>query len=168
MGSLSAQLSQQNLAFRSTIWKYFDSSQGTYEDARNADPETLVEILVGHCTKFTRIYLVLDAVDECPNHGRPSYRSLLLDSLKKIQQMGLGQIQILCTSRPTMDIQEAFAGTPTIPVLSGFNSADIKLYFEVEIERKIREKPRWLGEEKPGRVLKERIVSRLVDKANGM
>lgn len=82
--------------------------------------------------------------------------------------MGLGQIQILCTSRPTMDIQEAFAGTPTIPVLSEFNSADIKLYVEVEIERKIREKPRWLGEEKPGRVLKERIISRLVDKANGM
>ena len=30
MGSLIAQLSKQDLAFRSAVWKYFDSTHGAY------------------------------------------------------------------------------------------------------------------------------------------
>jgi hypothetical protein len=168
MGSLTAQLSKQSLAFRAAVWKYFDSSQGTHEAARNAEPETLLEILLGNCVKFSQIYLILDAIDECSNRGRPSPRSQLLDYLTKIQEGGKGQIQILVTSRSTMDIQEAFSGKPAIPVLSESNSADIELYVRTETERKIREKPRWLGDSKSTEIMKDSIVSRLVNKANGM
>ena len=41
MGSLTAQLSKQSLAFRAAVWKYFDSSQGTHEAARNAEPDRI-------------------------------------------------------------------------------------------------------------------------------
>jgi hypothetical protein len=168
MGSLTAQLSKQSLAFRAAVWKYFDSLQGTHEAARNAESETLLEILLGNCVKFSQIYLILDAIDECSNRGRPSPRSQLLDYLTKIQEGGKGQIQILITSRSTMDIQAVFLGKPAIPVLSESNSADIELYVRTEIERKIREKPRWLGDSESTEIMKDSIVSRLVNKANGM
>jgi hypothetical protein len=79
MGSLTAQLSKQSLAFRSAVWKYFDSSQLTHEAARNADPERLLELLIGNCLKFSRVFLALDAIDECSNQARPSSRSQLLE-----------------------------------------------------------------------------------------
>lgn len=168
MGSLTAQLSKQNLAFRSAVWKYFDSTQGAYEAARSAEPETLLDILIANCVKFSRIYLVLDAIDECSNQGRHSSRKLLLDYLTKIQDKGKGRIRILITSRPMTDIREAFSSNPTIPILSECNSADIELYVRAETERKIQGKPRWLGDEESTRNVMENIVSRLVEKANGM
>jgi hypothetical protein len=168
MGSLIAQLSKQNLAFRSAVWKYFDASQGTYEAARNAEAEPLLEVLIANCAKFSRVYLILDAIDECSNQGRPSSRSQLLDCLTKIQKRGMGQIQIVVTSRPTMDIREVFSSVPNIQISSESNSADIELYVRTETETKIQEKPGWLGNEEDTRILKHQIVSRLVDKASGM
>jgi hypothetical protein len=168
MGSLTAQLSKQSLTFRAAVWKYSDSLKSTHEAARSAEPETLLEILLGNCVKFSQIYLVLDAIDECSNRGRPSPRSQLLDYLIKIQEGGKGQIQILVTSRSTMDIQGAFSGKPAIPVLSESNSADIELYVRTETERKIQEKPRWLGDKERTQIMKDSIISRLVNKANGM
>ena len=168
MGSLTAQLSKQNLAFRSDLWKYYDSSQGTHEAARNSDPKVLLDILIANCVRFRRVCLILDAIDECSNRGTPSPRSQLLDYLTQIQERGMGRIQILITSRPTMDIQEVFSSTPTITISSESNSADIELYVRTEMERKIQEKPRWLGDEGDTRTLKHSIVSTLVEKANGM
>jgi len=168
MGSLIAQLSKQDLAFRSAVWKYFDSTHGAYEAARSAEPETLLDILLTNCVKFSRIYLVLDAIDECSNQGRHSSRKLLLDYLAKMQDKGKGRIRILITSRPMTDIREAFSSNPAIPILSECNSADIELYVRAEMERKIQEKPRWLGDEESTRNVMENIVSRLVEKANGM
>lgn len=67
-----------------------------------------------------------------------------------------------------MDLQEALSNRPTIPVLSEYNSVDIELFVRAEIERRLQEKPRWLGDEESTRILKDHITCKLVEKANGM
>lgn len=171
LGSLTAQLSRQNLAFRAALWKYYDASRKTYNAARSVEPEALVEILIQNCGAFSEVFLVLDAIDECSNRSRqgsPSLRCLLLDCLIGIQKKAKGRIRILITSRPTVDIKKAFSNTPSITVLSKLNSPDIRLYVEEELEKKIQKDLTWLGEEVDPKTVQLLIVSRLTDKANGM
>jgi hypothetical protein len=52
------------------------------------------------------IYLVLDALDECPNTtGMPSSRGKVLALVEKLVQLNLPNLHICITSRPEIDIR---------------------------------------------------------------
>jgi hypothetical protein len=54
------------------------------------------------------IYLVVDALDECPNSpGAPSPRELVLDLIEDLFESHLANLRFCITSRPEVDIQEA-------------------------------------------------------------
>jgi hypothetical protein len=54
------------------------------------------------------IYLVIDALDECPNSpGAPSPRELVLDLIEDLFESHLPNLRFCITSRPEVDIQEA-------------------------------------------------------------
>jgi hypothetical protein len=54
------------------------------------------------------IFLVVDALDECPNSpGAPSPRELVLDLLEDLFKSNLPNLRFCITSRPEVDIQEA-------------------------------------------------------------
>ena len=51
------------------------------------------------------IYLILDALDECPNtYGLPSPREQVLELVKDLVKLSLTNIRICVTSRPEIDI----------------------------------------------------------------
>ena len=51
------------------------------------------------------IYLILDALDECPNtSGLPSARKQVLDFLKDLFELSLSNLHLCLTSRPEIDI----------------------------------------------------------------
>ena len=52
------------------------------------------------------IYIILDALDECPNtFGVPSPRELVLDLVKELVELSLPNLHICVASRPEVDIQ---------------------------------------------------------------
>jgi hypothetical protein len=52
------------------------------------------------------IYLVIDALDECPNmSGMPSPREKVLDLLKELVELSSPNLHICVTSRPEVDIR---------------------------------------------------------------
>ncbi|KAH9166824.1 hypothetical protein EDB89DRAFT_185072 [Lactarius sanguifluus] len=54
------------------------------------------------------IYIILDALDECPNtSGIPSARMQVLDLLKDVVGLQLANLHICLTSRPEIDIRAA-------------------------------------------------------------
>ena len=54
------------------------------------------------------IYIVIDALDECPNtFGMPSPRELVLDFVKELIELSLPNLHICVTSRPEIDIRTA-------------------------------------------------------------
>ena len=52
------------------------------------------------------IYIILDALDECPNtFGLPSPRELVLDLVKELVELSLSHLHLCVTSRPEIDIR---------------------------------------------------------------
>jgi hypothetical protein len=54
------------------------------------------------------IYIILDALDECPDtFGMPSPRELVLNLVKELVELSLPNVHICVTSRPEIDIRTA-------------------------------------------------------------
>ena len=54
------------------------------------------------------VYLIIDALDECPNHtGIPTSREEVLDLVQDLVDLHLPNVHIFVTSRPEIDIQMA-------------------------------------------------------------
>jgi hypothetical protein len=52
------------------------------------------------------IYIIMDALDECPNtFGLPSPRELVLDLVKELVELSLPNLHFCVTSRPEIDIR---------------------------------------------------------------
>lgn len=179
-GCMTAQLTQQNLAVRHAVWAYLASFQKSYLEARSVDYKELAKIMIKTCEKFKHIYLVIDAVDEFlppskpkeSSHGDWSHRKALLDTLIHLQKDGKGKIKVLITSRPTMEIQSALREVSRISISGESNSEDIELYVRANLEKEMennteRGEKLMVGEQQSP-TIKSCIVSKLVEKANGM
>jgi hypothetical protein len=77
---------------------------------RLPDDETLTQCLKDMLEhpRLPPIYLVVDALDECPNSpGAPSPRELVLDLIENLFQSHLPNLHFCITSCPEIDIEEA-------------------------------------------------------------
>ena len=78
------------------------------EGARAPSDETLTKCLTEMVSLPVPdpIYIVLDALDECPNNsGLPTAREEVLDLVHDLVSLGLPKLHICVTSRPEIDIQ---------------------------------------------------------------
>ena len=76
--------------------------------ARAPSDETLTKCLVEMVSLPVPgpVYIVLDALDECPNNsGLPTAREEVLDLVNDLVGLGLSKLHICVTSRPEIDIQ---------------------------------------------------------------
>jgi hypothetical protein len=78
------------------------------EGARKPSDETLIKCLTEMVSLPVQapIYLILDALDECPNNsGLPTPREEVLDLVSDLVNLRLPKLHICVTSRPEIDIQ---------------------------------------------------------------
>jgi hypothetical protein len=88
----------------SRIYKAHDN--GAHKPSTRAMIACLKEILA--LPGQGPIYIILDALDECPNTcGIPSARKQVLDLLKDLVVLQLSDLHICVTSRPEIDIRTA-------------------------------------------------------------
>jgi hypothetical protein len=76
--------------------------------AHKPTDDTLIQILKDTltCSNHGPIYIIMDALDECPNtFGLPSPRELVLDLVKGLVELALPNLHICVTSRPEIDIR---------------------------------------------------------------
>lgn len=111
------------------------------------------------------IYIILDALDECPNDsGVNTPRDRVVELVEKLVDLNLANVRICATSRPEADIQAALA-TLTSHTVSLHDEdgqkKDIVNYVKsvVYSDRKMR---RWRVEDK------EMVISTLSQRAEGM
>ena len=63
------------------------------------------------------VYLIVDAVDECPNNsGMPTPREEVLDLVTNLVNLRLPNLHICVTSRPEIDIQTTLEPLTSLPV----------------------------------------------------
>ena len=111
------------------------------------------------------IYLIMDALDECPNDfGLPTAREEVLDLINDLVGYNLPNLHICVTSRPEIDIQTALEPLTTLRVSLHNQTGqkeDIMDYVSsvVYSDKKMR---RWREED---RML---VIETLSERADGM
>lgn len=110
------------------------------------------------------IFLVADALDECPKNGDRELRNELLELIAEIKSWSPSNIHLLVTSRQELDIKEKLTPLLTTSAISIQGSgveADIKKH----IENQLATDPKLKGWSSD---LKMCIERALVEGANGM
>jgi hypothetical protein len=111
------------------------------------------------------IYIIVDALDECPNSsGAPSPRELVLELIEDLVGLHLPNLRICVTSRPEADIQEILDPLVSYSVSlhdEAGQKQDIMDYINsaVQSDRKMRN---WRAEER------QLVIDVLTQRADGM
>jgi hypothetical protein len=128
--------------------------------------EQLEDSLKGSTRDFKRIYLVLDALDECPlTNGE---RERLLKVLRHIHGWALTNLHVLCTSRPEpvikAELAPLFREPATSPIDLQRRSVNMNKDIGTYIDQRIASSPfnSWPPE------IKGEVKNILTEKANGM
>jgi hypothetical protein len=81
-------------------------SLGEYKNTGGRpDTDTLVKALIASMQGFSAVYIIIDALDECPKLN--DERKKLLTSLRYILKVAPDSLHLLCTSRKEVDIDKA-------------------------------------------------------------
>jgi hypothetical protein len=113
------------------------------------------------------VYLILDALDECPNNsGVPSSRAQVLGLVKELVDLRLPSIHICVTSRPEVDIQDTLGSLASHSVSLHEESGqkkDIADYVRSVVNsNSVRAQRRWRD------VDKDLVIKTLSERADGM
>ena len=110
------------------------------------------------------IFLIIDALDECPNTSLPSHRNQVLELLEDLVDSKLPNLRICVTSRPETDIKPILEPLTFRSVClhdEGGQKEDIESYIKsvVNTNKKMR---RWTP------VHKRLVINVLTERADGM
>ena len=106
--SLLTQLSSQSSACCDILSRlYSGHSNGAQQPNDDALKRCLIEMLRVTVRDRHPIYLIMDALDECPDTSEvPSPRSRILQLLKELADLHIPNLRICVTSRPEFDIRD--------------------------------------------------------------
>ncbi|KAH9027484.1 hypothetical protein EDB83DRAFT_2230248 [Lactarius deliciosus] len=164
LSSLLVRLSDQSDIFCDALFPLYSAhKQGSEQPTDESLSQCLKHMLT--TAGPVPIYLILDALDECPyGSGLPSPREKLLDLVDELVKLCLPTLRLCVTSRPEFDIRAALKPLATQQVSLHDESGqmrDIKNYV-TDIVRSDRMMKRWRDEEK------DTVIEKLAEKADGM
>jgi hypothetical protein len=142
---------------------YSTHGKGTQQPSNGALTNCLREML--SVAAQQPIYIIIDALDECPNaSGMPTPREVVLDLLEDLVRLRIPHLHICATSRLEIDIKKILEPLPHSAVSLHDESGqkkDISNYVSsvVYADRKMQS---WRDEEK------KLVVEELSNKADGM
>jgi NACHT domain len=161
LSSLLVQLCNQSIDYAKILQTfYLGHRDGLEEPSEFALTQCLKSIL--RCAGDHPIYIILDALDECPKAvGTPSPREKVLELVKELVDCQLPSLRICVTSRPEIDIET---------VLDQLKTHSVSLHDETgqrkDIEEYIKSAVGEMGN--VNEQDKELVIQTLSRKANGM
>ncbi len=142
---------------------YSDNIRGTRKPDVDALKECLTDML--NLPEKGPIYIIVDAVDECPNFpGRPSARDEVLTLIEELVDLKLPNVHLCVASRPEMDIRMVLQPLTTLQISVHDEigqKEDITAYIEFVV-RSDRNMRRWREEDQ------NLVIETLSENANGM
>ena len=144
---------------------YSTHGKGAQQPNNDVLKSCLRKMLSVMAQKLQPIYIIIDALDECPDSsGMPTPREGVLYLLEELLQLGLPNLRICITSRPEVDIQNALGPLANISVSLHDQSGQIKDISDyvrnvAYSDKKMRS---WQIDQK------ELVIEELSNKADGM
>ena len=164
LSSLLVQLSEQSDIFCDILFSLYSAhKQGFEQPTDNSLAECLKDMLT--TMRQVPIYLVMDALDECPNDsGVPSSREKVLKLVKELVGLHYPNLRLCVTSRPEFDIRAVLKPLATQQISlhdEGGQKQDINDYVTSVVCSDERMK-RWRDNDKT------MVIEKLTTKADGM
>ena len=164
LSSLLVQLSDQSDIFCDALFSLYSVHK---RGSEQPTVHSLAQCLKGMLAMMIEvpIYLIIDALDECPNDsGIPSSREKVLELVEELVELRRPHLHLCITSRPEFDIQTTLEPLATQQVSLQDESGqkrDINDYvtFVVHSDRRMK---RWRDDDK------DAVIADLTEKANGM
>ena len=152
VGSLLKQLAEQQNPISKSLKNYYDEHK-----RRNTEPspEGAFDILKAECDSWSRIFIIIDALDECSE--KDCTRKSVIKGLRSLQ--GSKVINIFVTSRPIPSILCDLEVSERLEIRA--DSEDIQMYLVGQMDR--FEKHVLAGTD-----LQEKVISGIVNAADGM
>ena len=152
VGSLLKQLAEQQNPISGSLKNYYDEHR-----RRNTDPspERAFEVFKADCDIWSRIYIIIDALDECSE--KDATRQIVVKGLLSLQSSK--RINILITSRPIPSILCHFELWERLEIRA--DSKDIHRYLLGQMDRFSK---RVLAEKD----LQAKIINGIMHAADGM
>jgi ureidoglycolate hydrolase len=126
IASLLKQLIQQRPAIPVNIRDLYRHHRSKQTHPPLSDYSRLLQAELHH---FSKVYIVIDALDECSEESR--IREHFLAEIQGLSPM----VQLLVTSRHIPDIEHKFEGAARLEICA--SDGDIKRYLESRIERQL-------------------------------
>ena len=164
LSSLLVQLSDQSDIFFDTLFSLYSTHKdGSEKPSNHAIARCLKDMLM--VPEQVPIYLIIDALDECPNDsGIPSLRERVLDLVKELVELRHSNLRLCITSRPEFDIRRTLEPLATQQMSLHDESGqkqDIITYV-ISVVHSDRMTTRWREDDK------NMVVEKLSEKADGM
>jgi hypothetical protein len=164
LSSLLIQLSDQSDIFYDILSAFYSAhKQGSEQPTDDSLAECLKDMLT--IMGQVPIYLIMDALDECPNDsGIPTSREKVLQLVEELVGLRHPLLRLCITSRPEFDIRTTLGPLATQQVSLHDESGqkqDINNYVTSVVHADGRMK-RWRDEEKT------MVINKLTEKADGM
>ena len=145
---------------------YSTHHSGRAEPSEHSLVQCLKDMLVVQSSSQLPTYIIMDAIDECPNiSGIPTPREQVLELLEALVDLGLPNLRMCVTSRPEIDIRTVLQPLALSHHLSLHDQPgqkrDIDEYVSgvVQSDRKMR---RWREDDR------KLVIATLSEKADGM
>jgi hypothetical protein len=166
LSSVIIQLSRSSQSFYDILFNFYSVHQkGSQQPSISALTECLEDMF--KASGDVPIYLVLDAVDECPNtKGIPSSRRQVLDLVEKLVKQGPPRLHLCITSRPEVDIRTSLEPLTSTSNRICLHDQEGQKKDIVEFVRGVvysdENMRRWRDEDK------QLVIEMLSERANGM
>ncbi|MCJ1242962.1 hypothetical protein MMC30_000158 [Trapelia coarctata] len=157
LGSLAKQLAMHDLRSLARLEEFYDrhNNEGTLSAASTV--EDLCDLISQISKPFDNVLIIVDGLDECA-----SDRSSLVELLSSLNNAHSNRIKTLFASRDEHDIRSNLRGYATVPIAA--RASDLRLYVAAELQSRMDNGELVLRNS----FLKEYIMNRLVEKADGM
>ncbi|KAK1757014.1 ankyrin repeat-containing domain protein, partial [Echria macrotheca] len=140
---------------------------GTFKDrGQRPDNKTLTEAFIESLQGFSSVYIVLDALDECPVSN--NVRKGVLDTIRRIVSANIPNLHFLCTSRKERDIDLQFAQILSQPYRYSIDLTFSTMALEKDIKSHIDTTLGSIEFDSWPRPVKDEVRDALVQKADGM
>ncbi len=153
LASLLQQLCRKKGALRPDIVESY--RHHSRFDTRPAIPE-LSRLLQSQIQSFAKVYIVVDALDECPESG--STRDRFLAELVNLPS----DVHLLVTSRPNSSIEQHFAEAECLEISAHENDICRHLAARIANESLL------MGHIAADPSLRDTIITKIIEKARGM